>query len=140
MRDDFTGFLNKNGVARPYVFALNFVLVVEGGAGNKGTRQVNGLKNRNRGHGAGAPHLHVYFPEDRFGALGLKFVSDRAAWSFGSATRLFLLRDGIQLDNGSVGGIGKVLPPLIEFFNTGPDRIDPGTGPEFLKDRAIPCA
>ena len=77
--DDVACLVDQHRVADAHVLARHLVLVVEGAAPNRGTRDQRGFQDRDRRHGTGAPDLDVDVEHLRLVLLGRELVGDRPA-------------------------------------------------------------
>ena len=109
-RDHHAGLADDHGVADADVFAADFVLVVQRGAGNRRALHENGLKF---GHGrehAGAPDLHGDGFEHRFGGRdpGNGFVDDGVAGRAAAAGNARPVGQGVDLEHDAVNLVGQL--------------------------------
>ena len=73
LRDDVAGALDDHGVADADVLAGDFVLVVQGGAGDQHTADIDALQPGDGGERAGAADLDVDLFQQGGGLLGGEF-------------------------------------------------------------------
>ena len=124
LRDDFAGLLHEDGIAGADVFAGNFVLVVESGAGDGGACELDRFENCNRSDRASATNLQADFLEQCLGLFSFKLICDGPAGSFGGETGFFLELEIVEFDDGAIGWVGELLTKCIQFFDTAPRAFD----------------
>ncbi len=113
--NDFARFFDDDAVVDADVFALNFVLVVEGGAFDGGASELNGLKFGNGGEDAGAAHLNRNIEQGGFGLFGLIFVGDGPAGAFGGGAEAFVEVALVDFDHSTVHFKGKLGAEAFEL-------------------------
>ena len=85
--DDLSGLLHHHRVADANVLLGDIVLVVQGGKGNGGARQTNGLQLRLGGQNAGAAHLDHDVPDAGGLALRRVFESNGPSGTLGGTAQ-----------------------------------------------------
>ena len=114
-RNDFACFFDHHGVAETDVFALDFFLVVEGGARDGGAGNKDGIEFCYRGEHSCAADLNSDGAENSFFLLGQELVSTSPSREAGGGAELSMEVDVVDLDDGPVGGVGEVVSVLIEL-------------------------
>ena len=137
-RDDFAGFFDENGVADADVFALDFLLVVEGRARDRAAGDKDGLKLCNRGERAGAADLDGDVQELGFGALGFVFVGDRPAGGFGGGSEFAAQGEAVELYDRAVGFVGKIMAHVAHLLDGAVDGILVRALENLLRNRESP--
>ena len=77
LRDHVTGPLDDDVVPRPDVLARHLVLVVQGGAADGDTADLDGREPGHRGNRASAADVNLDLLDDRFGLLRRKLEGER---------------------------------------------------------------
>ncbi len=113
--NDFARLFDHDGVADANVFAFDFVLVVQGGAGDGAPAHQHRLQHRYRREDSGASDLNDDVLQAGLDTFGRVFVSDRPSRRFRGEPELLPLRERVHFDYCAVGLIGKIASDVIEI-------------------------
>ena len=106
--DDFSCFFDVNEISHTDIFAGDLFKVVQGGAGNGGTAEENGIEFGDRGNNPAATDLESDGVESGLGLLGGVFVGHGPAGGFFGGEKNALLIEAVDFDDGTIGGEGKL--------------------------------
>jgi hypothetical protein len=115
--DDLSCFFDVNVISHTDVLAGDLLEVMQGGARNGGTAEKDGIEFGDGGNNPAAANLKGDGVEAGFGLFGGVFVSDGPARGFFGGEKNALLIEAVDLDNGSIGGKGKLGAVAIEGVN-----------------------
>ena len=113
--NNFARLFDHDGVADANVFAFDFVLVVQGGAGDGAPAHQHRLQHSYRSEDSGASYLNDDVVHAGLDAFGGVFVSDRPPRRFRSEPEPLALRERIDFDYRAVGLIRKIVSDVIEI-------------------------
>ena len=117
--DDLARFFDEDFRADVDAFFGDLVLVVEGGTGNGGAGDENGIELGDGGQDAGAADLDGDIAEGGFLLLGEELVGGGPARGAGGGTELLALGAVEDFHHNSVGGVVDVVAVLAEKFHPG---------------------
>ena len=132
--NDLSGFFDDDGVADADVFAADFFFVVEGGAGDGGASEEDGVEFGDGGEGSGAADLDGDGAEEGLGLFVGVFVGDGEAGGFGGGAEFGPEGEFVEFDDGAIDVVGEVVFVALEFFDAGDDVVDAGAGPPEVGD------
>ncbi len=118
--DDVAGFVNDDAVANAEVFALDFVFVMQGGAGNGGAIDEGWFEDSDGCDGASAADLKDDIENAAGDFLGREFVGDGVARGFGGLPHLGLGFEVVDFDNDAV----DVIRQFLAFFDPAMAMVD----------------
>ena len=107
--NDLTGLLEQDGVTDAHIFFGDEILVVEGGVGDGGARQLHRFGDCLRGQDAGTSHLHHDVQHLGWFLLRWVFPRYRPTGEFGGAAEQIPLAQVVDLHHCPVHLIGKVV-------------------------------
>ena len=116
-RDDVPALAHHNGIPQPHILLGDVVLVVEGGPGDGGPRQLHRVKDGGRGKHPGASHRNFNLPEG--GLLFLRGIlkGHRPFRELGSGADGLPVCQVIHLHHGAIHIKGKALAQTADGFN-----------------------
>ena len=115
--DDLARFLDEDFRADVDAFFGDLVLVVQGGAGDGGAGNQDGIELGDGGQHAGAADLDGDVAEDGFLLLGEELVGGGPARGAGGVAELFALGAVEDFHDDPVGGVVDVMPVSAEEFH-----------------------
>ena len=121
--NDLAGLLDEDGVADADVLALDFLLVVERGAGNGAARDGDGSEFGDGGEGACAADLDGDVEEAGLGALGFVFVGDCPARGLGGRAEFAAEGEAVEFNDGAIRLVDKIVTDAAEHVDGSDDAI-----------------
>lgn len=141
--DDLAGFFDDDDIAYADIFPAEFIFVVEGGAADGATGEVDGFEFGDGGESACAADLDGDGAEAGFGLFGGVFVGDRPAWELGCVACTLAERYGIELNDGTIGFVIETFTSRVEALDGIDEFIGRIARPEHLwgfeSERTEPC-
>ena len=120
--NDFSRLFDHDRVTDANVFAFDFVLVVQSGAGDGASAYQHRFQYRYRREDSGASNLNDDVLQTGLDTFGRVFVSDRPPGRFRSEPELLALRERVHFDNCAVGLIRKIASDVIELGRRDDER------------------
>ncbi|OQA30542.1 MAG: hypothetical protein BWY57_02785 [Betaproteobacteria bacterium ADurb.Bin341] len=114
-RNNITGSPYNHRIADAHILAPHFVFVVQGGIGHRHAADKHRLQSCHRGHGAGAPNLHVNGEHLRDGLFSREFMGHRPARRPRNEAELILPGQTIDFVNHAVDVEGKAFAPHADL-------------------------
>ena len=103
-----TGAINHHRVIHPNIHALDFVLIVQSGIGDRNTSHFHGTQSSHRRQCARTPHLYINTQQCGNGLLSGKLMGNRPARRTRHKTQYLLLSQLIDFVNHAVNIIGQL--------------------------------
>ena len=117
--DDFAALFHEHRIADADVLALDFILVVQGGAGDGGAGELHGLQLGHGGKHTGAAHLDGDAQQACFFLLRQVFERCGPAGGSGGAAQGIAQHKIIQFDDGAIGAIAQLTAQYIHLLHRG---------------------
>ena len=122
--NDFARFFDQHGVADPDVFPLDLFFVVQGRAADGAAADHDRLERGDRRQRPGAADLDQDVEQTRFDPFRFVLESDRPARRLRGEPEDLALRKRIDLHDGAIGLIGKIVADPVQLVNRFQNFLD----------------